>query len=146
MNPIERLLALSPWEQISEEDLFWVSGLYVSIRGNLAQPRGAYFCPNQRSAEQLFNQSKAPPPGGLFVLAFPPEMKSPSQLEYRKGVEVNSVPCPSPKLAVADGKGGLRACSSEEEKRVLSALDRCLNVFEDRSDSGVKFPVDFNFD
>ena len=148
MNPIERLFALSPWEQISEEDFFWVGGLYVSIRGNFAQPRGAFFCPSQKAAEQLLKQSKGNPPAGLFVLTFPPEMQPPGKLIANRAdpKAPTATTTIAPKLAVADGRGGSRPCSVEEEKRVLSALERCLNVFEDRSDSGVKFPVSLSVD
>ena len=127
MTPIERLLALAPWEQISEEDFFWVSGLYVSIRGCIRLPRGAHFLPNQKLAEKSVMHPDAPPPPGTILLAYPD-------------------PTATTSLTVADGKGGSRPANPDEEKRVSAALDRVLNVFEDKTDSGVKFPITFNLE
>ena len=162
MNQIERLLALAPWEQISEEDFFWVGGFYVSIRGNFATVRGAYFCPSQRIAEGLLKIGRGTPPQGTFLLSFPPDSDAPNKVApVRKAAApppVKSAPLhfsaraasapvgPLPEVTVTDGRGGSRMASQDESKRVLAALDRCLNVFEDRTDSGVKFPVNMTLE
>ena len=67
LEQLERFERLLPWEQISEEDFFWVNGFYISIRGNTRKPTGAYFCPNQKIAETLVFKPKAHVPAGVWV-------------------------------------------------------------------------------
>lgn len=162
MNQIERLLALTPWEQISEEDFFWVGGFYVSIRGNFSPVRGAYFCPSQRIAEGLLKNGRGAPPQGTFLISFAPDSDAPGKAVTVRNAAApppvkaaplpfsaraaSAPPGPLPEVTVADGRGGSRKCSEDEEKRVLAALERSLNVFEDRTDSGVQFPVNLTLE
>ena len=125
MTAVERFIQLAPWEQISEEDFFWVNGLYLSVRGNLKLPRGVWFCPNQKLAERVVMEPAPHPPAGCFSLKVSGEESE--WLGYEAG-------------------GRSRPVTEAETRRLSDALGRVLNVYEDRTDAGVKFPVTFNLD
>lgn len=40
MQNLQRLRELKPWDNVSEEDLFQVDGLYLQVRGNVRRPNG----------------------------------------------------------------------------------------------------------
>ena len=123
LEQLERFERLLPWEQISEEDFFWVNGFYISIRGNTRKPAGAYFCPNQKLAETLVFKPKAPVPASVWGL--------------------NLV---TKELQNSDGKGNWTPLALPDQKKLAAALKRAMDVYEDKTDAGVKFPITFNLD
>lgn len=123
LEQIERCEKLLPWEQISEEDFFWVNGFYLSIRGNLRKPHGVYFCPNQKLAEAITFKPQAAVPAGVTMIKLPAR-----------------------DIGLSDGKGGSTPVAPPDQKKLAAALKRALDVYEDKTDAGVKFPVTFNLD
>lgn len=68
MSTLDRLRKLAPWDNVSEEDFYKADGLYVSIRGSVRLPKGAYFCSNEKDARALVFEPDAPLPQGCWVL------------------------------------------------------------------------------
>lgn len=48
---LDRLHALKPWDNVNEEDLYRVDGLYLSIRGNTRGPAGVWCTSDRAQAE-----------------------------------------------------------------------------------------------
>ena len=47
---LARLTELHPWDNVNEEDLYRVDGLYLSIRGNVHSPKGVWATTSRDSA------------------------------------------------------------------------------------------------
>jgi hypothetical protein len=58
---------LRPWDNISEEDLFRVDGLYLSIRGNVRAPEGVWCTSSQANAGRWIAAPDAEPEDSDWV-------------------------------------------------------------------------------
>ena len=63
-NVLERLHALRPWDNVNEEDLYRVDGLWISIRGNTRQPEGVWCTSDRNQAERWILQPDSGPGEG----------------------------------------------------------------------------------
>lgn len=64
---LARLSELRPWDNVNEEDLFGVDGLYVSIRGNVRSPEGVWVTSNRDNAAGWIAEPQAEPSDEDFV-------------------------------------------------------------------------------
>ncbi|MBT9585267.1 hypothetical protein IV102_18125 [bacterium] len=63
MQNLQRLRELQPWQNVSEEDLFFANGLYLQVRGNLRRPNGLWCTPHREHARLwVLEPQKAPAP------------------------------------------------------------------------------------
>ena len=72
MSTLDRLRSLAPWNNVSEEDFFLVDNLWISIRGLIRLPQGAYFCSTEDDARRLVFQPDDPVAPGVWT----PDSKS----------------------------------------------------------------------
>lgn len=119
MNSLDRLQQLSPWENVTEEDLFRVGDLYLSVRGNIRLPNGVWCSGDVEQARRwVLEPDSGPAPGDWLLDA-----------------EAGS-------LRTGDG----RPLTAAERQRFDKAIDGMLNNFEGQKEPGVEFPVWFNVD
>lgn len=64
---LARLSELRPWDNINEEDLFRVDGLYLSIRGNVRSPEGVWATGSRDNAAAWIAHPQAEPSDEDFV-------------------------------------------------------------------------------
>lgn len=117
MNSIDRLQLLSPWENVTEEDLFRVGDLYLSVRGNIRLPHGVWASPDVGEARRWVMDRDA----------------LPNQESWLLDAEAGTV-----------RSGAGRPLSAEERQRFDKALEQMLNRFEGQKTGDVEFPIWFN--
>ena len=117
MNSFDRFQQLSPWENVTEEDLFRVGDLYLSVRGNIRLPYGVWASDDVNQARRWVLEPDAGPDGNAWLL------------DAEAGT-------------VRSGDG--RPLTAEERQRFDKALEHMLDRFEGEKPPDVEFPVWFN--
>ena len=64
---LSRLTDLRPWDNVNEEDLYRVDGLYLSIRGNVRSPVGVWATTSRDNAARWIAEPDTDPSLDDFV-------------------------------------------------------------------------------